>query len=227
MAMALSTELREALASRHRPRLRCQVREPNDECSDTEQPLGSEDAGDYPDPDDSGPRLVVRVTEQNVEKIYTLPALPPPSPNWSHLLCGRPHEAASAPLARMALLAVGCRLSISPTPDMLLAAAKCHSAGAVRSLLVRVFGERGLSSAYQLAGREQPHKRASRVDGVTGSDATPAAPVNCDPLEPGLVEAISRMPTKLQRWMLAPPRDPPRWRTSPPSDEMDDGAWCG
>ena len=28
MAMALSTELREALASRHRPRLRCRVREP-------------------------------------------------------------------------------------------------------------------------------------------------------------------------------------------------------
>ena len=65
--MALSTELREALASRHRPRLRKQTQEPNDERSDTEQPLGSED------PDDSGPRLSVTFNEQPVAEIYALP----------------------------------------------------------------------------------------------------------------------------------------------------------
>jgi hypothetical protein len=99
--------------------------------------------------------------------------------------------------------------------------------GAVRRLLVLAYGKRGLATAFELAGREQPPKPANRVDGVTGGDAMPAAPVDCSAIEPGLAEAIMQAPTRVQRWMLAPSYDPPRWRTSLPSDEMDDGAWCG
>src|SRR5262249_54080823 len=72
-------------------------------------------------------------------------ALPPIPPAWSHILYGRPHEPASALSARMALLAVGRRLSISPTRDMLCEAARCFSAGAVRRLLAQAYGKRGLS----------------------------------------------------------------------------------
>src|SRR5262245_38072808 len=48
-----------------------------------------DDPNNDPDPDDCA-----------------LSALPPPSPDWSHLLCGRPHKAASAISARMALASV-------------------------------------------------------------------------------------------------------------------------
>jgi hypothetical protein len=230
--MALSTELREALVRRHRPRLREQLPE--------QQPgkgpaLPGDDPDDNPDPDDCGPRLSVRVAEQNVEKIYTLPALPPPSPDWSHLLCGRPHEAASATSARMALLAVGCRLGIHPSPDALCKATRCHSAGAVRSVLVRVFGERGLRCAYQLAGREQPPKVSDRLQTNPKHFRTSAAPVDCSSaIESGLAQAAIQAPTRLQRWFLAPPRDPPPWRRQETLEERahrvqleDRGSWVG
>ena len=75
--MALSSELREALArSRRRPRL------PN-RCVDLENgaiaPLleehnvPAEDPDDSIDPDDAGPRLSVTSNEQPVAKIYALP----------------------------------------------------------------------------------------------------------------------------------------------------------
>ena len=52
-------------------------------------------------------------------------------------------------------------------------------------------------------------------------------PLNCDTIEPGLAEAIVQAHARMQRWMLAPPRDPPRWRTSAPPEGMDDGSWTG
>src|SRR6516162_6357029 len=156
--MALSTELREALASRHRPRLREQLpelplpdhkrRSLNEQQPERNQSLPDDHPNDNPDD-------------------CALAALPPPSPDWSHLLCGRPQEAASAVSAHMALLAVGCRLSISPTTDMLREAARCHSAGAVRTLLVRCYGERGLAAAYQLVGREQPPQVGEGTNVIT------------------------------------------------------------
>jgi hypothetical protein len=207
--MALSTELREALASR-RPRFRNQARL-------------RDDPDDDPDPDDSGPypckdRKFFPVLSDTL-------ALPPPSPDWSHLLSGRPHSPATVLSAFRALLAVGCRLSIRPREDTLLEAVKCRSAGDVRQLLASVYGDRGLAIAYQLAGREQPHRTAGPRDPVVTNNE--AAPLNCDPLEPGFVQAVREAPTRLQRWFLAPPREPPRWRTSLPSDGMDDGAWVG
>jgi hypothetical protein len=69
------------------------------------------------------------------------------------------------------------------------------------------------------------------VDAVTSGDAMP---VNCDVIDPGLAEAIMQAPTRVQRWMLAPPRDPPPWRRQESEDEREfreqseiDGAWCG
>jgi hypothetical protein len=210
--MALSTELRDALASRHRLRLRCRARSLNEQPPENNS---DDDPNDDTDPDD----CVVQIPT-------SLPALPPPSPDWSHLLCGRPHEPASVLFACTALLAVGCRLGINPSSNALCEASRCHSVGAVRQLLELIYGEHGLTIAYQLAGREQPPKTVSRVDRVTYGDAT-AAPLNCDAIEPGLAEAIMQAPSRVQRWMLAPPRESPRWRTSLPSEEVDNGSWCG
>jgi hypothetical protein len=58
-------------------------------------------------------------------------------------------------------------------------------------------------------GLGAPESPPVKLATVTGSDA---GPLNSDPIEPGLALAISQMPAKLQRWMLAPPVDPPRWR---------------
>jgi hypothetical protein len=149
----------------------------------------------------------------------TLLLLPPPSPEWSHLLCGRPHEAASALSARMALLAIGCRLGIHPSLNAFHEASRCRSAGAVRSLLVHVYGERGLAIAYQLAGREQPPRTTS--DGVTNGDSKANPPELLSP------EVLRSLPLPVARFFLYEPRTPPRWRTSRPPDGMDDGAWCG
>jgi hypothetical protein len=63
---------------------------------------------------------------------------------------------------------------------------------------------------------------------VTGSDA---APLNCDPIEPGLFQAISQAPRALQRWFLA---SPPPWRRQQTLSEQahremleDCGSWVG
>jgi hypothetical protein len=182
------------------------------------------DPDDIIDPDDRSPK-------ESVGEIYAFHALPPPSPNWSHILGSRPTEPASTLDARMVLASVGCRLSLHPSRDALCAAARCHDVAAVRSLLARVYGQRGLATAYQLAGREQPYSILKESCCTTSSPTaliqTSAAPLSCDAIEPGLAEALSQMPLKLQRWMLAPPRDPPRWRTDRPPQGMDDGAWCG
>jgi hypothetical protein len=227
----------EALARSRRPRVR--DRSVDSHNGATEHSLQqhndtvpADDPDDRVDPDDCGPRLSVTLKEQQtVEKIYILPALPPPSPDWSHLLCGRPHESASTLSARMALLAVGCRLSIHPSLDALCEAARCHTAGMVRRLLVQIYGERGLAIAYQLAGREQPLKTAAKTNVLPKGDA---APLSCDAIEPGLASAIMQAPTRVQRWMLAPPYDPPRWRYRETGAEREareqcesDGAWCG
>jgi hypothetical protein len=61
---------------------------------------------------------------------------------------------------------------------------------------------------------------ASRVEALIAGNCSTAAPLNCDAIEPGLASAIMQAPSQVQRWMLAPPRDPPRWRTSLPPDGM-------
>jgi len=64
------------------------------------------------------------------------------------------------------------------------------------------------------------------------ADAKPV--VNCYPIELGFAEVVMQAPTRVQRWMLAPPRDPPPWRYRETGAEREfrercesDGAWCG
>ena len=171
-------------------------------CSDSEQNVTRLESGRRSD------------SEQTVGEIYAL--LPPPSPNWSHILGSRPNEPVSALSAHRALLAVACRLSLRPSPNAIREAARCHSVAALRQLLVRVYGERGLAIAYQLAGKEQPPRTASRVG---DSKANPP-----ELLSP---EVLRSLPLPVARFFLHEPRTPPRWRTSRPPDGWDDGAWCG
>jgi len=103
--------------------------------------------------------------------------------------------------------------------------------GAVRQLLVLVYGELGLSCAYQLAGQEKPDKVVWRVDGVTGPDATPAASEKPDLLDP---VALRTMPPRVAAFMLYEPPEPPRWRRQETLGQRahremieDCGSWVG
>jgi hypothetical protein len=166
--MALSNELREAIASRHRPRICKQVQELPDGQGGERSSLNEREATSFANEEGTEQK------DRSFSPEFPNPlALPPPSPDWSHLLCSRPHEPTSALFARTALLAVGCRLSISPTRAALCEPARCHSAGAVCQLLVRVFGERGLAIAYQLAGRGQPPKMVDKTNVISNGGAPP------------------------------------------------------
>jgi hypothetical protein len=110
-------------------------------------------------------------------------------------------------------------LSVHPTASALCEAARCHSVGALRRLLVSAYGERGLSLAYQLAGREQPRKMLSSQ--VKSGEPAPGQP---DLLSP---EVLRSLPLQVGRFFLHEPRTPPRWRTTSPPDGADDGSWCG
>ena len=75
----------------------------------------------FQNPDERGPRLSVNSKEeQNVEKIYTLPALPSPLPSempsswWRPLLFGKPGDALSQEDARLALALIEARLQEHP-----------------------------------------------------------------------------------------------------------------
>ena len=120
--MALSSELRAALASRHRPRLRKQVQElpagqPGERCSFNER-----EGTSLPQCSETERK------DRNLFPMPSMPAAPPPiPPDWSHLLCGGPHEAASALSASSALLAIGCRLGSNPSPNALCEAANIAS----------------------------------------------------------------------------------------------------
>ena len=76
--------------------------------------------------------------------------------------------------------------------------------GAVRQLLVSVYGERGLALAYQLAGREQPRKIVSSL--VKRGEPVPGPP---DLLSP---EMLRSLPLQVARFFLHEPRNPPPWR---------------
>jgi len=102
------------LLARHQSRFSKQVRELRDKQSEV-PPLGAEDPDAREDPDDCVPRLAVRVAEPNVEKIYTLPALPAPLPSempssfWTPLLFGKPDDIVSSENAPLALMLIEAR----------------------------------------------------------------------------------------------------------------------
>jgi hypothetical protein len=127
----------------------------------------------------------------------------------------------------MALLAIGCRLGIHPSLNALCEAARCHSAGAVRRLLVQAYGERGLVTAFQLAGMEQPPRLVSSQQ-VKGVEPAPGPP---DLLSP---EVLRSLPLQVARFFLHERRDPPPWRRQETFSERahremieDCGSWVG
>jgi hypothetical protein len=238
--MPLSSELVETLARmRRRPPL---PKAHNDT-------VPTDDPDDVIDPDDSGPRLSVRVAEQNVEQIYRLPALPSPLPSempssfWTPLLFGKPGDAVSPQNARLALMLIEARLGEcqdsgqfikrDPWATVSVGDELTATVGALHDRIEQLYGSRGWrvfqALYHEAAGLRPRRKTSSSVDAVTTGDAVPAAPVDCSSaIEPGLAEAVMQAPTRVQRWMLAPPPpDAPRWRTSSPPSGMDDGAWCG
>ena len=83
---------------------------------------------------------------------------------------------------------------------------------------------------HEAAGLHPRRKTRGSVDAVTTGDAMS---VNCDAIESGLAEAIMKAPSRVQRWMLAPPRDPPPWRAKTAGQRKEReffeelGGWCG
>jgi len=224
----------ELLASR-RPRLR--PREQLRELPDADPERKSALPGDDPDPDDSGPRLSVRVAQPNVEKIYPLPALPAPLPTelpssfWTPLLFGKPDDAISPQDARLCLALIDARLSEGkdsgclskrdPGANAEVVSRLPMTIGALHDQIYELYDSRGWRVFQQLyheaAGLHPRGKMAGSMDTVdshhsTIGDATPAAVVDCSAIEPGLANAIMQAPTRVQRWMLAPPYEPPPWR---------------
>jgi hypothetical protein len=198
--MALSSELHELLARRGRPRpreLRLEAR-----------PEESRDISDGEDSDDDPVILPPCL------------ALPPIPPAWSQLLCGRAHEAASAQYGRMALLAVGCRLGVTPSQSALSEAARCRSVGAVRRLLILAYGSRGLSVAFELAGILQPSTSAEFLPYSKASQSVETA-------EQSVTRQGFTSQARVMRWFDRQEPVPPPWRSSPPPAGADDGSWVG
>jgi hypothetical protein len=198
------------------------------------------------DPDDSASRLSVTLKEeQTVEKIYSLPALPSPLPSempssfWTSLHFGKPDSRVSPEDARLCLALIERRLAeghssggpIKRDPGVNTEAAQSlpTTVGALHELIYQLYDFSGWFAFQQLyheAAGLQP-KRHKRVDATNVIPNGDAKPVNCDAIEPGLAAAIVQAPSRVMRWMLAPPREPPPWRTSPPPPGIDDGSWCG
>jgi len=224
--MALSSELQGVLASRHRSRK-----------TDATASIGRTDESASrlcSESDQAVPALALALDPHTVVQIPTSLPCEMPSSFWTSLLFGKPDDAVSSENARLALALIEVRLgeyqdsgqSIKRDPGANAEAVESLAAtvGSLHDQIYELYDSHGWFAFQQLyheaAGLHPRRKKIAYVDAVT---ATYAQPVNCDAIEPGLVLAINQMPTKLQRWMLAPPR----WQTNSPPDGMDDGSWCG
>jgi hypothetical protein len=189
----------------------------------------SPDPDDVIDPDDRVPRLSSTLLPS------PLPA-EMPADWWKALLFGKPDNVVGFEDARLALALIEARLaegqdrghSIKRDPGA--NAATVLTVGALHEWIYERYDSPGWFAFQQLAHEAMGlHPRRKKVD-ITDPAITnnKAKPLNLsDAIEPGLANALMQAPTRVQRWMLAPPYKPPRWRSSPPSAESDDGAWCG
>jgi hypothetical protein len=110
-----------------------------------------------------------------------------------------------------------------------------QTVGALHAAIEKHFGVRGwrmfVRFYHEAIGlHPRPKMAGVTVPAVTNNDAKP---LNCDAIEPGLVQAIMQAPSRVQQWLLAPPRDPPPWRaeTTEQREEREFfeelGGWCG
>jgi hypothetical protein len=211
-------------------------------------PPGAEDPDDAVDPDDCGPRLVVGVAEPDVEKSYILPALPTPSfllsemPSswWEALLFGKPDNVVGLEDSQLVIKFIGSQLADDHDSGHLIKrdpgvngeaqSGLPATVGALHERIYELYGDRGWRVFQRLyheaAGlRPERHKTVEAINVITNNDAPPLN--SHDAIEPGLANAIIEAPIRVQRFLLTPPRDLPRWRTSLPPPGMDDGAWVG
>jgi hypothetical protein len=242
--MAISNELREALVRQHSRRKIVATATVASRAVATEEdrddPL--QDPDDRVDPDDLGPRLAVSL--QPVARSYALPSSEPlpaemPSSWWTPLLFGEPGDAISPKDARACLALIEMRLSEGQDSGPLIktrlapngegATGMPETTGALHEQIYQLYGERGwfaFQRLYHEAAGLHPkrHKTVEATNVIPNNDA---ASLCCDAIEPGLASAIMQAPTRVMRWMLAPPRDPPPWRSNGPPPGADDGSWCG
>jgi hypothetical protein len=206
------------------------------------RPIESEDPDDREDPDDSA-RLSVTLKEP-VDKIYVLPPPSPlpsemPSSWWTPLHFGKPGDAVSPQDARLALALIEARLaeghdsghSIKRSLEANVSVGNDlpTTVGALHDRIYELYDSHGWFAFQQLyheAVGLHP-KRRKTVEATNVIPKGDAAPLNCDAIESGLAAAVLQMPRRVQRFLLAPPRYPPPWRSAGPPAGADDGSWCG
>jgi hypothetical protein len=211
--MALSAELREALARRANPARKTLRSLPSSLAATRSCPesVPSSDASE------ANKRVSSQESLGNV-KLPVILALPPIPPAWG-FLTDRVHDPVSIALAQRALVSLGCYLGIRPSPNALLEAARCRSAGALRNRIAALYGAVGLSTTFQLAGIPQPLERQSLPFRTASQSAAPA-------------EDLVRFDrfsseARIKRWFNREEPVAPSWRTRLPPSEQDDGAWVG
>jgi hypothetical protein len=185
------------------------------------------------------------VDETCVVQIPTSLPAEMPSSWWEALLFGKPNYVVRFEDSRLALALIEARLAeghdsgqpIKRDPGAIVSVGDelPTTVGALHEQIYQLYDSRGWFAFQQLyheaAGLHPRPKMADASNAVTGGDA---APLNCDAIEPGLAQAVMQAPTRVMRWMLAPPREPPPWRYRETGAEREareqresDGAWCG
>ena len=86
----------------------------------------------------------------------------------------------SLALAKSVLVSLVCYLGIRPSPNVLLEAARCRSADALRNRIAALYGAVGLSTTFQLAGIPQPLERQSLPFRTASHSAAPAEDLRLD-----------------------------------------------
>jgi hypothetical protein len=196
----------------------------------------ADDPDDVIDPDDSA-----------------LPELSAPLPSempanwWEALLFSKPADPVLPQDAHLVLALIEARLgeyldsgrSIKRDPGANVSVANDlpGTVGALHERIYELYAQRGWFMFEQLyheaAGLHPRPKTANSANAVSATDAMPAS-IDCSGIEPGLAEAVIQAPSRVRRWMLAPPREPPPWRRQESEGERahrealeDLGGWAG
>jgi hypothetical protein len=189
---------------------------------------------------------------QPVAQSYALPSPAPlssemPASWWTPLLFGKPDDVVGSEDSWLAMVLIEARLAEGKDSGPLVKRDPGANAEAVENLPATVgalheriyerFGERGwfaFQRLYHEAARLKPRRKIRAANDISNMTPTIAPPLGSDAIEPGLASAIMQAPTRVMRWMLAPPREPPPWRRQEAVGQRahremieDCGAWVG